>query len=287
MKKETFVLNADLYDKTISLSNEEVGAIFRKMLLYVKGEETPILSEKLELIFDFIKFDIDKNSKKYEEKCKRNKENGSLGGAPRGNKNAQKNSTDDSDLLDEIEDEEKKTTENNPKQPKQPKTTETTENNMIYHNHSHIHNQEEENSKDKGMGEEEEEEETEISFTKQCKQIIEHLNNKTKSKYKYTTKATQSRIKARLNEGFKLDDFIVVIDKKVDEWIGTEFEMYLCPETLFGTKFEKYLNQPKKVRKQPEAPKEPKWFNQEFENKELTEEESEEFDKIFSDLVGE
>ena len=75
------------------------------------------------------------------------------------------------------------------------------------------------------------------------KDIIDYLNNKIDSKFKYTTKATQQKINARLNEGYILDDFIVVIDKKYKEWVGTEWEKYLCPETLFGTKFEKYLNQ--------------------------------------------
>ena len=75
------------------------------------------------------------------------------------------------------------------------------------------------------------------------KNIVSYLNEKTKSKFKYTTKSTQTKINARLNEGYNLNDFIAVIDKKYDEWIGTEFEQYLCPDTLFGTKFEKYLNQ--------------------------------------------
>ena len=52
-----------------------------------------------------------------------------------------------------------------------------------------------------------------------------------------------------MNEGYILDDFIAVIDKKYDEWIGTEWEKYLCPETLFGTKFEKYLNQKSSQKK--------------------------------------
>lgn len=84
---------------------------------------------------------------------------------------------------------------------------------------------------------------------KPLKTIIDYLNEKTKSNFKYRAKATQQKINARLNEGYNLDDFIVVIDKKVKEWTGTEFEKYLCPETLFGTKFEKYLNQ-KEVKKQ-------------------------------------
>lgn len=82
-----------------------------------------------------------------------------------------------------------------------------------------------------------------INILSTCKEIIEHLNEKSKSNFKPNTKSTQTKINARLNEGYKLDDFIAVIDKKCDEWIGTEYEKYLCPETLFGTKFEKYLNQ--------------------------------------------
>ena len=75
------------------------------------------------------------------------------------------------------------------------------------------------------------------------KNIVSYLNDKTESKFKYTTKSTQRKINARLNEGYKFDDFIAVIDKKYKEWKNTEFEQYLCPDTLFGTKFEKYLNQ--------------------------------------------
>ena len=47
----------------------------------------------------------------------------------------------------------------------------------------------------------------------------------------------------RLKEGYTIDDFKTVIDKKVSGWLGTEFEQYLTPQTLFGSKFEKYLNQ--------------------------------------------
>ena len=99
-----------------------------------------------------------------------------------------------------------------------------------------------------------------ISNLEFIKDIINYLNNKTNSNFKYTTKTTQQKINARLNEGYKLDDFIAVIDKKYNEWIGTEFEKYLVPETLFGTKFEKYLNQ-KENRK---VEKLPNWFNKEI-----------------------
>ena len=81
------------------------------------------------------------------------------------------------------------------------------------------------------------------------KEIIEYLNNRIGTNYKYTTNKTKDLIKARFNEGFNLDDFKEVIDKKCVEWMNTDMEKYLRPETLFGTKFENYLNQQVKQRK--------------------------------------
>lgn len=74
--------------------------------------------------------------------------------------------------------------------------------------------------------------------------VIEYLNLKANTKYKFTTKKTQSLIKARLDEGFTEEDFKKVIDKKVNGWINDSvMNKYLRPETLFGTKFEAYLNE--------------------------------------------
>ncbi len=83
------------------------------------------------------------------------------------------------------------------------------------------------------------------------KEIIDFLNEKINARYKYSSKATQEKIKARLNEGFTVEDFKTVISKKVDDWFYDEkMCRYLRPETLFGTKFESYLNEKKadKVR---------------------------------------
>lgn len=79
------------------------------------------------------------------------------------------------------------------------------------------------------------------------KPIIDYLNQKTGKNFKHTTNKTQIVIKARWNEGFEEDDFRRVIDNKVSEWKGTDMEKYLRPETLFGTKFEGYLNQTPKL----------------------------------------
>lgn len=74
--------------------------------------------------------------------------------------------------------------------------------------------------------------------------IVTFLNSTVGSNYKSTTDKTRKLIAARLAEGFTVDDFKAVITKKAKEWQGTDMAQYLRPETLFGTKFEGYLNQP-------------------------------------------
>lgn len=80
-------------------------------------------------------------------------------------------------------------------------------------------------------------------------QVIDYLNNKLGTKYKSTTSKTKSLINARLKEGFTVDDFKTVIDNKYNDWFNdNNMNKYLRPETLFGTKFENYLNQKTKKR---------------------------------------
>src|SRR5690625_5960316 len=75
-------------------------------------------------------------------------------------------------------------------------------------------------------------------------EIVSYLNDVTGKNYRHTTRKTQTLIKARLNEGFAVDDFKKVIDTKYAEWKNdSKMKKFIRPETLFGTKFESYLNQ--------------------------------------------
>ena len=75
------------------------------------------------------------------------------------------------------------------------------------------------------------------------REIVEYLNLKAGTNYRPTTQKTKDKIIARLNENWKVEDFKTVIDKKCADWLGDEkMEQFLRPETLFGTKFESYLN---------------------------------------------
>lgn len=76
------------------------------------------------------------------------------------------------------------------------------------------------------------------------KEIIDYLNEKAATQYRSSSKKTQTLIKARINESFTVDDFKIVIDKKVADWLRDEkWSKFLRPETLFGNKFEGYLNE--------------------------------------------
>lgn len=77
-----------------------------------------------------------------------------------------------------------------------------------------------------------------------CTEVISYLNLKAKKNFKVDTASHQKFIKARLKEGYVLEDFKKVVDIMVAKWKGTEYEQYLQPQTLFGNKMDNYLNQP-------------------------------------------
>ena len=82
------------------------------------------------------------------------------------------------------------------------------------------------------------------TFNKYIVEIVNYLNDVAGKNFRHTTRKTQTLIKARLREGFTVDDFKRVIDNKTKEWKhDPKMSKYLRPETLFGTKFESYLNE--------------------------------------------
>lgn len=72
--------------------------------------------------------------------------------------------------------------------------------------------------------------------------VIDHLNSVAGTHYRAASKDTQRHISARLKEGYTVEDFKRVVDNMWTSWRGTEFEQYMRPSTLFGSKFENYLN---------------------------------------------
>ena len=103
---------------------------------------------------------------------------------------------------------------------------------------------------------------TDDNILNNIKYIIEYLNQKAGTHYRYTTPKTQKSLKTLLtgSQPYTVQECITVIDKKCSDWIGTEYEKFLRPETLFGGKFENYLNAKlSKRRTKPDLSNGGKW----------------------------
>lgn len=96
------------------------------------------------------------------------------------------------------------------------------------------------------------------TFDSDIKTIVDYLNAKTQSNFKAKTEETRKSIRARLKEGYTVEDFKRVIDAKSNDWADSErMREYLRPSTLFRpANFEAYLNEANrpKVKKKSEFP---------------------------------
>ena len=83
-----------------------------------------------------------------------------------------------------------------------------------------------------------------------CQEVITYLNQVTNKNFNKNTASHHKYIKARLKEGYELKDFKHVVNVMAATWMGTDYERYLQPQTLFGNKFDGYLNRnmPNNVR---------------------------------------
>lgn len=87
-------------------------------------------------------------------------------------------------------------------------------------------------------------------YSPSYERIVNHLNDRTGQHYRPSSRKTQSLIHARLEEGYTEDDLMAVIDSRAADWMDDDrMRRYLRPETLFGTKFEGYLNAAGQTRK--------------------------------------
>lgn len=206
-----FTIYKEYYELITLLTEKEQQEILLAITKYMFEDIEPVLNDKQTKIFNNLRRPLEKSKKKSKS-----------GSTNKSKENQNKNKKVTKQNQNEI-----KIKSNNNQNENETKTHQDV--NVIVNVNDNV---DVNNLEELGYGEE-----------KPLKKIIDYLNQKSNSKFKYSSKATQTKINARLNEGYTLDDFIDVIDKKCEEWIGTEFEKYLSPETLFGTKFEKYLNQ--------------------------------------------
>jgi len=75
-------------------------------------------------------------------------------------------------------------------------------------------------------------------------EILDDLNSLINTSFKHTSKKTQDLIQARISEGYTVEDFKKVHQNKYKEWKNdVKMVTFLRPETLYGNKFESYLQQ--------------------------------------------
>lgn len=205
--KNGFILYYDYEEHFELLSDEELGMLIRAIYKYEKTGEVPELVGLSKMAFSFIKSNLDTLRDKYEKQVEKNKENGAKGGRP---KKANKS---------KVKQNKPKVTDGFSDKPKK---------NLI---DKDINTEMDKGDKSSSNG------------TCIYKQVIDYLNLKAGTNFKTSNKIARDKIKARLNEGYKLQDFIVVVDKKYEDWINDSNCKYLRPSTLFGNRFDEYLNQ--------------------------------------------
>ena len=227
MDKPSFLIYKSFYKPIKNLSNEDKGklftAIFEHQTQDFDGSEQ-VIEPQIQMAFEFFKNQFELDNKKWEKRVVAQKANGKKGGRPK------KSSRSGKQL------------ENKPTEPKE--------------THGFLGNP---TKPKKGVKEKEKEKvkEKDIPEKSICKKratfpqqaicfILDDLNTRLSLKrgFKGSAENTIKLIQARMSEGYSIEDFITVNQKKVKQWLDDpEMSKFLRPETLYGKKFEGYLNE--------------------------------------------
>lgn len=202
--KDSFVLYTEYREQIEMLDMAQRGELLTAILCHASGQDVQIADGMVAMAYAFISARMDRDAEKYEETCRARREAGQLGGRPQ--KPKKPNGSDEKP---------KKPNGFSENQTKAKKPDNDTDN---------------DNDTEK------------IKYIYPYSEVVGYLNERAGTSFRDQSKNTRTHIKARCDEGYTLDDFKTVIDKKVKEWKGTDYAKYLRPETLFGSKFESYLN---------------------------------------------
>ena len=213
-EKDNILINLDDYQAVRNFSNEDAGKLFHTICRYSLGEEIGDLEDKIQVAFSFFKVRLDENRKNWEKTRIERKKAGRLGGLA------------------------KQANANFAKQNKQ------TVANVAVSDNVNVSDSVSVNDINDCVG---------VNYIKkkaspsdEITHILEDLNKRTKSKKGFSPLAqcNQNLIKARMSEGFTVENFITVNEKKVKQWLhDPEMSKYLRPATLYGNKFDGYLNE--------------------------------------------
>ncbi len=204
-EKDNILINLDDYQAVRNFSNEDAGKLFHTLCRYSLGEEIGDLEDKIQVAFNFFKNRLDKNRKNWEKTRNERIKSGRKGGlAKQANANFAKQN-------------------------------EQTVANVAVSDNVNVSDSVSGNDNKK-----------KASPSDEIILILEDLSKRTKSKKGFSplAKSNQNLIKARMSEGFTVENFITVNEKKVKQWLhDPEMSKYLRPATLYGNKFDGYLNE--------------------------------------------
>ena len=202
-KQDSFIIYNSQYEPVRSFSNEDLGKLFHTIFKYHLEEEIGELEDKILVAFEFYKVQFGYDYKKRKKIIEARTESGRLGGLA------------------------KKANATFAKQNKQ-----SLANLAINVNDNGNDNDNDINK--------------EAAPSNEVKLILEDLNKRIKSKKGFSPLAqcNQDLINARISEGFTVENFITVNEKKVRQWLNDpEMSKFLRPSTLYGDKFDGYLNE--------------------------------------------
>jgi hypothetical protein len=74
MGKKSFILYDNYYETLKGLSDQAMGKLMRAVFVYAKERKIPKLPSEMQIAFNFIKVDIDRNNESYEKKLELNRQ---------------------------------------------------------------------------------------------------------------------------------------------------------------------------------------------------------------------
>lgn len=217
--RDSFVLYTEYMAQIELLNMEQRGKLLTAIMNHALGRASPELDAVTSMAFSFIRSRMDRDGEKYEKTVEARKEAGKMGGRPKANGFPKKQTkAKKANGFSEKQTKAKKPVYDPDNDPDSDCDNDNDKNNM---------------SPPTSGG----------RPAYQYAEIVDYLNQKAGTRYKHSSEDTRKHIRARVNDGYTIDDFKAVIDRKTAEWKGTEWEKFLRPSTLFGSKFESYLNQ--------------------------------------------
>lgn len=220
MAKNKLMLNNEWQEVFCGLPEEQAGKLIKALFACHSGEQATVEDPILSAVYNMMAVVIAHNRDAYDDKCRRMQENGKMGGRPK-TKGIEEKPNETKRFLEKPNE-----TKQKQKKPIEKKRIEENRKEKNINNN---------NMSGKPDG-------TPLLMPT-VKEVVDYLNVKAGTHYRVNVKQTADKIKARLNDGFTIDDMKKVIDIKTAEWMGTEWQKFIRPETLFGAKFESYLNQ--------------------------------------------